>query len=160
MPDLLAHALLAYALGRLLSVRYAWPSPAYTTVVMAGAFIPDLAKAELVVPSGTVAQLVGLPFDWFAFHTAGGVLVAIAIGVLVVAPSERRRTAALLGLGATSHLLADGLLLTASGRSYAMFWPLTRYHPPTPGLYLSTRPEPTIAIGLVAAVVWVVTRDR
>lgn len=160
MPDLLAHAFIAYTIGRQLSWRYEWLSPTYVTVVMAGAFIPDLTKVDLLLPSGTVEHLLGLPFDWFALHTAGSALVAVLIGTVVVAPRERRRALALLSVGSASHLVADGLLLNPSGRSYAMFWPLTRYHPPTPGLYLSTQPEPTVVTGLVAFAVWLLTRYR
>lgn len=160
MPDLLAHAFIAYALACVLSWRYDWLSPAYATVVMAGAFVPDLAKMELLVPSGAVERLLELPFSWGALHTTGGALVAILVGVVVVAPRERLRTFALLSIGAASHLLADGLLLNPSGRSYAMFWPLTQYHPPTPGLYLSTQAEPTVVAGVAALVAWLLTRHR
>ncbi|USZ67410.1 metal-dependent hydrolase [Halorussus salilacus] len=160
MPDLLAHALFAYALGLLLSWRYAWLSPAYVTVVMAGAFVPDLSKAELLVPSTAVEAALGVPFDWFALHTAGGVFVAIALGATVVARAERGRVAALLSVGAVSHLLADGLLLKPSGRSYAIGWPVSQYHPPTPGLYLSTQPDPAVAAAAFAAAVWLATRYR
>ena len=160
MPDLLAHALLAYAVGTVLSWRLDWLSPAYVTVVMAGAFVPDLAKADLAVESTTVEALLGVPFDWFALHTAGGVALSVLVGVAVVADGERRRVLGLLALGALSHLLADGLLLKPSGRSYAILWPLTRYHPPTPGLYLSTQPGPTVVAAAVALVVWAATRRR
>lgn len=160
MPDLLAHALVGYALGLLLSWRYEWMSPAHVTVVMAGAFVPDLSKADLIVPSGSVEAALGIPFDWFALHTAGGALVAIAVGTAVVARAERGRVFGLLSVGAVSHLLADGLLRQPSGRSYAMFWPVSQYHPPTPGLYLSTQAEPTVAAAAFAGVVWLATRYR
>lgn len=160
MPDLLAHALLAYGLAMLLSWRYERISPAYATVAMAGAFVPDLSKIQLLVPSGSVERLLGLPFDWFALHTAGGTLVAVLVGVAAVAPRERKPVLALLSVGAVSHLVADGLLRTPSGQSYAMLWPVTRYHPPTPGLYLSTQPEPTVAAAAFAAAVWAATRYR
>lgn len=160
MPDLLAHAFIAYTIGKLLSWRYDWFSPAYVTVVMAGAFIPDLTKIRLLIDSSTVEHLLGIPFSWDALHTLGGATIAILIGTLPVAPYIRARTSALLTVGAVSHLLADGLLLNPSGRSYAMLWPLTRYHPPTPGWYLSTQPEPTIVASLVAVLVWSVTRYR
>ena len=158
MPDLLAHALIAYAVGTLLSWRYDWLSPTYVTVVMAGAFIPDLAKADLAVEAETVAALLGVPFDWFALHTAGGVLLSIGIGVTVVAGEERRRVAVLLTLGALTHLLADALLLKPSGYAYPILWPLTRFHPPSPGLYLSTEPWPMVVAGIVAGLVWGATR--
>lgn len=160
MPDLLAHALIGYALGLLLSWRYDRPSPAHVTVVMAGAFVPDLSKARLFVPNRTVEAALGVPFDWFALHTAGGVLAAIAVGTAVVARAERVRVAALLSVGAGSHLLADGLLRKPSGHSYSMFWPVSQYHPPTPGLYLSTQPDPTVAAAAFAGVVWLATRYR
>ena len=158
MPDLLAHALIAYTLGRLLSWRIDWLTPGYITVVMAGAFIPDLTKIDLLVPSGAIHQLLGVPFDWGALHTAGGALIAIAIGVVVVTPRERVRVGFLLVLGVASHLLADALLINPSGRSYAILWPLTRWHPPTPGLYLSTEPTPTIVAAIFALGVYLATR--
>ena len=160
MPDLLAHAFIAYAIAVLLSWHYDWLTPAYRTVVMAGAFIPDLTKVKLVLSSGTIEQLLGIPFSWDALHTAGGAFVALLVGVTVVAPSERRRTFALLSVGAASHLLADGLLLKPSGHSYAILWPLTRYQPPTPGLYLSTQAEPMIVAAGVALILYLVTRHR
>ncbi len=160
MPDLLAHALIAYSLATLLSWRYEWLSPAYVTVAMAGAFVPDLAKATLLVSTSTMQSLLGVPFNWFALHTIGGSLVSIAIGVVLVRRAERTRVAALLCAGAVSHLLADALLLNPSGRSYPLLWPLTYYHPPTPGLYLSTDPEPMLVAAVVAGVVFGVTRLR
>lgn len=160
MPDLLAHALLAYAVARILSWRYDWLTAQYVTVCMVGAFIPDLAKVELVLPSDVVERLLDVPFSWFGLHTGGAVLVSVLVGVVVVVPRERKRAFTLLALGGGTHLLADGLLQTPSGRSYAMFWPLTRYNPPTPGLYLSTEPGPTIVAAGVAVVVWLVTSRR
>jgi len=160
MPDLLAHALIAYALATLLSWRYEWLSAPYVTVAMAGAFVPDLTKVNLLFSSELVEVVLGIPFDWFALHTLGGSLVSLAIGVVLVASSERRRVAALLGLGAASHLLADALLLNASGHSYPLFWPLSYLHPPTPGLYLSTDPETMVVAASVASVVFVATRLR
>lgn len=158
MPDLLAHVLIAYAIVRFFSWRYEWLTAPYVTVCMVGAFIPDLAKAELVIPNAVVERLFNVPFAWFGLHTGGAVLVSVLIGVLVVVPRERKRVFLLLALGAGTHLLADGLLRTPSGRSYAIFWPLTRYNPPTPGLYLSTQPGPTLVAGIAALGVWLLTR--
>jgi hypothetical protein len=160
MPDLLSHALIAYTLATLCSWRLAWLSPRYVTVAMAGAFIPDIAKATLVLPGTVVETVLGVPFDWFGIHTLGGSLVASAIGGSLVASDERNRVAGLLGLGAASHLLADALLLTPSGFSYPLLWPLSYYHPPTPGLYLSTDPEPTVVMAVVASMVFVASRWR
>jgi hypothetical protein len=127
---------------------------------MTGAFIPDLMKIRLVLDEQIVAALLGVPFDWFALHTLGGAVVSLLVGVVLVAADERRRVAGLLGLGAGSHLLADALLLTPSGRSYPIVWPLSRINPPTPGLYLSTDPEPMVVAAAVAAVVFAVSRLR
>lgn len=160
MPDLLAHALIAYTASLLLSWRYEWLTPAYTTVAMVGAFIPDMAKIRLLIPSSHVEHVLGIPFQWFAIHTTGGTIVAILIGVTIVTPKERKRVGLLLSLGAATHLIADAFLFSTSGRSYPIFWPLTRYHPPTPGLYLSTQPEPTIAAAAGALIVWLATRYR
>lgn len=160
MPDLLAHVLIAYSLCILLSWHYGWIDPGYLTVGMAGAFIPDLTKIAIVVPRAAVENLLGIPFDWTGIHTFGGTLVGIAIGAALVNPSERKRVAALLGVGAGSHLVADTLLLTPSGRSYAVFWPLTRWHPPSPGVYHSTDPAPAIVTGIITFAIYLVTKRR
>jgi hypothetical protein len=160
MPDLLAHALLAYSLATLCSWRFDWLTAPYVTVAMAGAFIPDITKIEIAVTSAQVETLLGLPFDWGALHTLGGSVVSLTVGVVLVSTAARRRVAVLLGVGAGSHLLADALLLTPSGRSYPLLWPLSDVHPPTPGLYLSTQFEPMFVAAALAAVVFVLTRRR
>lgn len=160
MPDLLAHTLLAYGLCQLLAWRYEWLTAPYRTAGMAGAFIPDLAKIDLVFDDMIVEQLVGIPVDWFGLHTGGAVALSVLIGGMVVATDVRQRVLTVLTIGAASHLLADGLLLTATGRSYPMFWPVTRYVPPTPGLYLSTDPGTTVVAVIFAVSVWLLTRYR
>lgn len=154
MPDILTHALVAYILATTLSVRYAWLTPRWVTVVMVGAMIPDLTKIELLVPSLQVEALLGIPFAWHALQMLGGILVAVAIGVVLTSRSHRKRVFALLLLGALSHLFLDALLIKASGYSFAVFWPLTTYHPPTPGLYLSSDRWPALVAGSVALVSW------
>lgn len=158
MPDLLTHALIAFVLCTLLRWRYDWLTPPYVTVGMAGAFIPDIAKAGLVVDDTSVAALLGVPFDWYGIHTLGGAAVCVSIGAVLAARAERGRVLALLSLGAASHLLADALLLTASGYSYPLLWPLLRDAPPTPGVYLSTDVWPSIAAGTIAALSWLAVR--
>jgi hypothetical protein len=160
MPDLLAHALLGYCLGTLLSFRYDWLTPGYVTAVMAGTFVPDLSKVYLVVPDATVSAALGLPFSWFALHTVGGTAVAVLVGVALAADPERRRVLGLLALGAGSHLAADALLLTASGHSKSMWWPVAHVGLPSPGLYLSTDPAPAVAVGAVALGLWLVKRRQ
>jgi hypothetical protein len=158
MPDLLSHAFVAFTIVTLLRLRYDWLTSQYVTVGMAGAFIPDIAKLDLVVDSTVVAAALDVPFSWFGIHTLGGSLVAVLVGVVAVASGERKRVLGLLSLGAASHLLADALLLKASGRSYPLLYPLTQYYPPTPGLYLSTDPWPSVVTGVVALAAWLLVR--
>ncbi|AEM56984.1 metal-dependent hydrolase [Haloarcula hispanica N601] len=160
MPDLLSHAFIAFTICTLLSLRYDWLSGEYVTVGMAGAFIPDMAKIKLLVDAATVEATLDIPFDWLGVHTLGGALVAVLVGVVVVNRSDRRRVFGLLSLGATSHLFADALLLKASGRSYEVLWPLTQYHPPTPGLYLSTDIWLTGVTGSVAVAAYLFVQYR
>jgi len=84
-------------------------------------------------------------------------LVAVlVIGTLLTAPDHRRKVLLLLGLVAVSHLFLDALLLNVSGYSYAILWPLTVYHPPTPGLYLSSDRWPVVISAIIATIVWYV----
>lgn len=155
MPDLLAHAFLAYAVCRVLSWRWEWLTTAYVTVGMVGALIPDLTKVSLVVPNHAMEALVGVPFSWYSLGSGGGVVVSVLVGVVLAASEVRRPVGIALGLGAGSHLLADSLLLTPTGYSTQLLWPLAQVRTPTPGLYLSTQPEPTVVTGAIAAVIWV-----
>lgn len=154
MPDLLTHALVMYSVATVASWRYEWITPSFVTVAMMGAMVPDMTKIRLVLPSPRVESLLGVPFDWFALHTLGGSVVAVLIGTVLVSRDQRTRVLSLLALGAASHLLLDALLVNPSGHSYAVFWPLSQYQPPTPGLYLSTDRWPAIVSGTIAAVVW------
>lgn len=160
MPDLLAHVFIAYTLCRLLSWRVEWLSTPYVTLGMVGAFIPDIVKIKLLVPSWRMEQLLGVPFSWGSLATGGGTVLSVLIGVILLASHERARGAGLLAVGAGSHLVADSLLLTPTGRTVQFLWPVSQYAVPSPGLYLSTQPEPTIVTGLVAGAVWVVHRYR
>lgn len=152
MPDILTHVLVGYILGTVLSFRYEWLRSQYVTVVMLGALVPDLSKIDLIVPGEQVTFLVGLPFEWRAVHMLGGALVAITIGTLLTDKPYRTRVFLLLALGAASHLFLDAFLIKPAGHSFAIFWPLTTYHPPTPGLFLSSDRWPTLVAGTVALV--------
>ena len=159
MPDLLAHALLAYSVATVLSWRFGWIDRSYVTVAMAGAFIPDLVKIWLVVPNQFMKDLLGIPFNWAALTTLGGSITGIAVGVVLVKPSERVRVASLLGVGAFTHLFSDSLLITPSGHITGLFWPFTRYSPWTPGVYLSTEPWPTLLMGVLAGLVYLASEN-
>lgn len=162
MPDLLAHTFLAYSILRILSWKYRELTIPYVTAGMAGAFIPDIVKIKLLISGVTVEALLEIPFSWGPIHQLGGTVICVLIGAVLVGEVRRRKILLVLSIGAGSHLLADTLLTKASGRSYPVFWPFTRWHPPTPGIYLSTQPEPTIVTGILAAIVWGVSiwRDQ
>ncbi|EMA01769.1 LexA-binding, inner membrane-associated putative hydrolase [Haloarcula vallismortis] len=160
MPDLLSHAFIAFTICTLLSLRYDWLTGEYVTVGMAGAFIPDMAKIKILVDAAAVEATLGIPFDWLGVHTLGGAFVAVLVGTVVVNRADRRRVFGLLSLGAASHLFADALLLKASGRSYEVLWPLTQYHPPTPGLYLSTDIWLTGVTGTIAVATYLFVQYR
>lgn len=158
MPDLLTHVLVAYALATALSWRYDWLTPAFVTAAMAGAMVPDMTKVAIVAHSFDVAAALGVPFDWFALHTLGGTAVSVLIGVVLVRSRFRRRAALALALGAATHLALDALLVKVTGHSYAVFWPLTAWHPPTPELLLSTDRWPAVLAAAVALAAYSVDR--
>ena len=133
MTDLLAHVCFAYAVSSLLSIRVDWLGAHYVTVVLVGAVIPELVKIELLVEAGVISDVLEIPFSWLPLQTLGGVAVSICIGGLIVSRREQQRLLPLLALGAATHMFLDYLLLSPSGRSFAVFWSLTRYCPPTPG---------------------------
>lgn len=160
MAELLTHVLAAYILATALSWRWRSLTAPYVTVAMAGAVTPDLNRLALLLPGEHVEATLGVPVDWGAFHTLGGTAVVVAVGALLTPARHRRLVAAMLALGALSHHALDMLLFTPTGRSYAVFWPLTQYTPPTPGLYLSTDRWPALAAGGLAAVVWLLDRRR
>lgn len=156
MPDLLAHVLFAYGICTFLSLRYDWISPHYRTIGMLGALIPDFYKIYLLVPNVTVESLVGLPFNWFALRTGGGVVIAALMAAMVFVSSEQRRGLSVLLLGAASHLVLDLFLTTPTGHAFPILWPLTSYRPLTPNLYQSTQPTVTMAFIVFAFVAFAV----
>ncbi|PSQ17456.1 metal-dependent hydrolase [Halobacteriales archaeon QS_8_69_26] len=158
MPDMLAHALIAYTVCRLVSLRIGWFTTPYVTAGMAGAFIPDLLKVKHLVSDATMESLLGVPFSWGALQTFGGATLCVLVGVVLVPPGERRRVGTALSVGAATHMVSDAMLLTATGRSFPVLWPLTSYVPPTPGLYLSTEPGPTVVAAVAAGIAWLAAR--
>jgi hypothetical protein len=51
---------------------------------MAGAFIPDIVKIQLILPSATVEAALGIPFSWFPIHRLGGTAIRLLIGAVLV----------------------------------------------------------------------------
>jgi hypothetical protein len=160
MPDLLTHVLLAYGVTTCLAYRYRWLRPSYVSIAMVGALVPDLDHISILIPSGTVEAVLGVPFDWGGLQTSGAVLLLVFIGTVLVESAERRRVFALLALGAVSHLFADALIRVPDGRSQSLFFPVTIYQPPTPGLYLSTDLWPLVVSLAFATFAWYGVRRR
>jgi hypothetical protein len=158
MPDLLAHVLFAYAVATGISAYYDWITPPFVTAVMAGACIPDIQKVRLLVSSSEIEAILGVPFNWSGQMTLGGVGLSILVGVILIGPEYRVRGGIALAVGTLTHVLTDALLITPSGRTFAVLWPLFRFHPPTPGLYHSTDVWPTAAAGLTAIMVYIIVQ--
>lgn len=150
LADLLTHVFVGYTIGIMLSWKYERIKSPQITAMMIGAALPDLVRIRLLLDPIKIEQFFGIPFSWGPLHTLGGVLIIIAIGSLLTVPKDSKMIFILLAIGAISHLLLDSLLITASGYSYSVFWPFTMYHPPTPGLYLSTDILPALISGLIA----------
>lgn len=152
MPDLLSHALLGYALGTALSIRYEWFTPQWVTVIMAGAMVPDIDKVSLFLSDPLMEQLLAKPFAWEVIHLPiGSALLCIAGAITIITP-YRRRVLALLLLGAASHIALDQLAIFTTGYSYPQLWPLTYYHFPAGDLYQSSDRLPAlISAGLAIA---------
>ena len=158
MADVLTHVLVGFIVGTLLSIRYDWLGPEYVTLVMIGALSPDIAKIDLVISSETVSALLGVPFGWSALHTLGGTVIVVLLGSLLVAPEYRTRAIALFFVGAVSHHVLDLLLISTTGYSYAVFWPMTEVRFPRGDLYLSSDRGPVVVVGALAVGVWYGTR--
>lgn len=160
MAEWLTHVLFAYVLATLLSWRYPWITSQYVTIAMIGSIVPDLNRMELVISEHTVETALGIPFSWSPLHVLSGSLVVVIIGALLVGSRQRTRVFALLVFGMISHHALDLLLISLSGHSYSVLWPLTQHVPPTPGIYLSTDRWPGALALVVSVIVRVIDRQR
>jgi hypothetical protein len=139
MAELLTHALVAYALFTAFGWALEWLQPRWVVLGMVGSLFPDLNRIDMLVDDYAIEQLLGLPFDWGAIHTLGGVLLLSAVGALLFgAATARRRAFALLVAGGGSHLALDAVKRWAGGVNGAYLYPLTWWRNPTPGWYVST----------------------
>ena len=89
-------------------------------------------------------------------YTRLGGTVVVLLGSLLIAPEYRRRAIALFVVGALSHHVLDLLLISTTGYSYAVFWPVTEVRFPRGDLYLSSDRGPVVVVGVLAVVVWCV----
>lgn len=139
MAELLTHALVAYALFTAFGWALEWLQPRWVVLGMVGSLFPDLNRIDMLVDDYAIEQLLGLPFDWGAIHTLGGVLLLSAVGALLFgAATARRRAFALLVAGGCSHLALDAVKRWAGGVNGAYLYPVTWWRNPTPGWYVST----------------------
>lgn len=154
MADLYTHILVGYVLATILSWHYRWITPPLVTVCMVGAALPDLNRIGLLIDDYYIEALLGIPFDWGAFHRIGGTFIVILIGALLVPPRYRRAVVLLLVLGAGSHYVLDLLLYKPSGLTGDLLWPITGHRFAIDGFYLSSDRWPAIVTTIVAIVVW------
>ncbi|MFW6305204.1 MAG: metal-dependent hydrolase [Candidatus Saliniplasma sp.] len=152
--DLLTHVLVAFSVGIILSWRFKWISRNYITIIMLGAVLPDLTRIGLIIEPAYIENTFGVPFSWSPLHTIAGVFIIILLLTLVVHERYSKPVFILLVLGAFTHLFMDSFLLTTTGTSYTVFFPITFYNPPTPGFYLSTDMWPSMVSALAASVIW------
>jgi membrane-bound metal-dependent hydrolase YbcI (DUF457 family) len=149
VADLLSHVLLVYA-GCTIASWYRPIPDRWIAVAMIGSILPDLNRITLLVASGTLEAMLGVPFGVDALSTLGGVIVLAAIGAMVVRDRYRRTFAALFA-GALSHLLVDGVKAYADGAAGAWLYPFSWVRHPTPNLYVSS--DPTVLAVAVSVTV-------
>ena len=133
MGDLLSHILFAFTAFTVAGWAVTWLDRRWVAVGMVGAILPDLDVLGAFLDGATVSAALGVPFDWAATHTLGGVLLlAAALALLFERSSQRRRAFGLLVAGGCSHLLIDGLKVWADGANGVSLYPLTwrRIAPP------------------------------
>lgn len=151
MPDVLTHALAAYAIATLLSIRFEWLGSQYVTIAMIGALVPDTTKIKLLVDSAQVEATLGVPFSWGALHTLGGSIVIVLAGAVLAGREHRGPVLLALLLGMGSHHALDLLIAHPAGHGYALFWPLSGYHVPVAGLFHSSDRWPAAVAAIAAA---------
>lgn len=160
MADLLTHVLSVYVVLTVASWRIDRIRPRWVAVGMCGGAIPDLVKVDLVVDSATVERVLGFPFTWGAVSTLGGVVLLAGAIALAFDDRHRRRAFAFLLAGGVTSLVLDGLRVYADGRASPWLYPLTRWRPPTPSLYVTSDPRIVVVAVAVAAVVFALDRRR
>ncbi|WP_312911799.1 metal-dependent hydrolase [Natronosalvus caseinilyticus] len=158
MADLLTHVLVAYACFTVLSWRLEWITPRWLAVGLVGSLLPNLNRTELIISDAAVEAATGVPFDFDAIHTFGGIVILAAIGALCFRASHQRAFVMLFA-GALSHLVVDSLKVYADAQSGVWLYPFTWYRHPSPNLYVSSDPVVLTSALIVAVVVWWVDRS-
>lgn len=159
MADLLSHVLFAFVVFTVAGWAVDGLGRRWVAVGMVGAILPDLDLVGVLVDGSVVSESIGLPFDWGAIHTLGGVLLLAAAGaVLFEGRVQRRRAFVLLGAGGTVHLAVDGVKLWADGANGVSLYPFSWWRNPTPGLYAPGDRHVVVVAVVVAGAVWLLDR--
>lgn len=158
MAELLTHVLLAYALFTIASWRVGWLDGKWVAIGMVGATLPDLDRLWMVVRGDRVSAVLGIPFDWAAIHTLGGVVLLSGVVAMLFGSRHRRLAFGMLVMGGCTHLALDGLKAGADGHAGASLVPLSWWRPPAPGWYVSA--DAWVAIVAVAVALCVLILDE
>jgi len=159
MADLLSHVLFVFAVVTVAGWVVEWIRPRWVAVAMVGAILPDLDLTGVLLAGHVVGETLGIPFDWGAIHTLGGVLLLAAAGaVLFEGENRRRRAFALLTAGGLSHLAVDGMKTWADGANGVSLYPFSWWRNPTPGLYAPGDRLVVVIAVVVAGTVWLADR--
>jgi hypothetical protein len=151
VTDLLTHVLVAYALAALAARRTDRLDARHVPLATVGAVVPDAAKLHLLL--GDTTTLFGTELSWYALQTVGGIATLVGLCALAVERAERRAAALALTGGAAVHLVLDLGVTRVDGRAPPYLYPLTWWEVPSPGLYLSADPWPSlVALALAGAV--------
>jgi len=159
MADLLSHVLIAFAVFTVAGCAVPWLDRRWVAVGMVGAILPDLDQVGIVLDAHAISQALGVPLDWGAIHTLGGVLLLAGAGALLFEGRDlQRRAFVLLIAGGVSHLVFDGVKAWADGANGASLYPFSWWRNPTPGWYVSADRRVVMVVAIVAGVVWVADR--
>ena len=159
MPDLLTHVLVMYVARSVLAWYVDGVERHHVPLGMAGALIPDVAKAYFVLGSTTVGVL-GVRFSWLAVQTIGVASALAAFGALWVSRRERVPALGLLLGGVWIHVALDLLVVRADGTAPPYLYPLTWMLPPSGDVYLSSDLWPSVVLVALSALVLVRNRRK
>jgi len=163
MAEWLTHVLVAYGVFTIVGWYVDWLEKRWVAVAMVGSILPDLNRFELFISSEAMSTLLGIPFDWGALHTIGGLVVLSAIGALLFSSSlEQKRGFVVLFGGGLSHLIVDVPQAYADGLAVTNLYlfPLTTWRAPTPGWYVSADRWVALFALVFALVVYIADRYR
>lgn len=123
MADLLSHVLFAFAAFTVAGWAIAWLDRRWVAVGMVGAIIPDLDEVGVVLDDVVISKALGIPFDWGAIASLGGLLLLAAAGALLFEQSGQRRRNPTPGL----YVSADRRVVVVAVVLAGAVWLADRY---------------------------------